>query len=333
MKKILLLTLCTFILLTTKLYASDYDIIDLGLSVHPYDININGQVVGRVNQATGFDGFLWDQTTGFRTYTDLGWNVSEKSLYDINDHGEVGNITSGYYGGLINNPGQQIWSDGTNLHLKSSDGSLQYIMPQNLNPLFLEMNNNGEITGHTYNGSHTSFVWSPVDGMTYLNSFGGSDTKTSGINDLGIVVGSADYSDGKERAALWDEDGNVFDMGTISGYASHAYDINNVGYVVGDVFDSTFPPNHFNHAFIWDPNTSDLYDLNDLVTANSGWELRIASAINDDGYIIGDGYFNGVAHGFLLKPTLVPEPVSTVLFLAGGSVMGMGVIFRRRHSL
>ena len=47
-----------------------------------------------------------------------------------------------------------------------------------------------------------------------------------------------------------------------------------------------------------------MYDLNNLIPANSGWTLVNASAINDLGQIVGNGLVNGAGHAFRLDPVL-----------------------------
>jgi len=69
-------------------------------------------------------------------------------------------------------------------------------------------------------------------------------------------------------------------------------------------------------------------DLNDLIDPNSGWTLKYAYAINEDGWIVGQGFGPGQPQwpcGYLLKP--VPEP--SALVLLGGAVPAL---LRRRRS-
>ena len=48
-------------------------------------------------------------------------------------------------------------------------------------------------------------------------------------------------------------------------------------------------------------------DLNDaLIHANSGWILTAATAINDNGDIVGSGLLDGQVHGFLLTTGQAP---------------------------
>ncbi len=72
------------------------------------------------------------------------------------------------------------------------------------------------------------------------------------------------------------------------------------------------------HAFVYLDNA--MYDLNDLTTLPAGWTLEVATALNDEGQIVGWGQDN-LDHdfGFLLTP--VPEPSSW--FLAAIGIVGL----------
>jgi probable HAF family extracellular repeat protein len=91
----------------------------------------------------------------------------------------------------------------------------------------------------------------------------------------------------------------VTDLGTLGGTNSVPYAINNKGQVVG----SSKITSGNQHAFLWKRGT--LYDLNSLISNNSGWELTNASSINDVGQIVGTGKFNGQQRTFLLTPLRV----------------------------
>jgi hypothetical protein len=54
------------------------------------------------------------------------------------------------------------------------------------------------------------------------------------------------------------------------------------------------------HAFVY--RNGQMFDLNNLIPANSGWVLTTATGINDTGHIVGSGALNGELVGFLLTP-------------------------------
>ncbi len=156
------------------------------------------------------------------------------------------------------------------------------------------------------------------------------------INDRSQVVGSgAIVSDltklfsSPTRAILWNNPENNpvgNDLGSLGGnpqntgfIESEANSINNLTQIVGYSYTTT----NLKHAFLWEKNT--MFDLNNLIAHNLGWELTSALKINDRGQIIGYGYLNGQQRGFLLNPQAAPIPESTsglsLLSLATLSIM------------
>jgi len=92
------------------------------------------------------------------------------------------------------------------------------------------------------------------------------------------------------------------------GSRSNAFDINERDQVVGSS-ETLVGAIKVNHAFVWS-QTDGLIDLNGWAT--EGWVLTSATAINDNGDIVGNGFLNGEAHGFLLtngKIGAVSEPL------------------------
>ena len=81
------------------------------------------------------------------------------------------------------------------------------------------------------------------------------------------------------------------------GLRSNAYGINEHNQVVGSS-ETLVGSTMVTHAFLWKQTDGVTIDLNDWATA--GWVLTSATAINDNGDIVGNGFLNGVAHGFLL---------------------------------
>ncbi len=82
------------------------------------------------------------------------------------------------------------------------------------------------------------------------------------------------------------------------GLRSSAHDINEYNQVVGSS-ETMVGTATANHAFLWRQADGTTIDLNQW--APEGWTLTTATAINDNGDIVGTGTFNGVVHGFLLK--------------------------------
>jgi probable HAF family extracellular repeat protein len=134
---------------------------------------------------------------------------------------------------------------------------------------------------------------SPRDLMT----LGGTNSYAAGINASDQVVGSSQITgDGELHAFIWANDA-MRDLGTLGGKNSYATAINGPGQVIGASYTAsdTNP-----HAFLWD--SSGMSDLNRLLPDGSGWELLEATAINDNGQIVGYGTHNGQPHAFRLSP-------------------------------
>ena len=73
------------------------------------------------------------------------------------------------------------------------------------------------------------------------------------------------------------------------------------------------------HAFLYANGT--MTDLNNLISPTSGWVLATASAVNNNGWIVGcgDDPSGGNGEMFLLTPT--PEPSTLVLLGIGASAL------------
>jgi probable HAF family extracellular repeat protein len=89
-----------------------------------------------------------------------------------------------------------------------------------------------------------------------------------------------------------------------------AYGINRKGQIVGQAVNA----NGRGRAFIFDLNTNQTKNLNDLIDPNPDWILNTAYDINDKGQIVGWGYYLGVLPtAFLLEPTSSPAAAASAI--------------------
>jgi probable HAF family extracellular repeat protein len=109
-------------------------------------------------------------------------------------------------------------------------------------------------------------------------NLGTLDSRASGINDAGQVVGASDTANGQTHAFITGPNGvGMTDLGTLGGDFSEAYGINDTGQVVGES-----GTNRGTHAFITGPNGAGMTDLGTLGGLNS-----TAYGINNAGQVVG----------------------------------------------
>jgi probable HAF family extracellular repeat protein len=292
-----------------------------------------GAGVNDLGQATGSSGnhaFLWDNGT----MTDLGTlGGSASYAYGLNDAGQVV--------GQAKPPSDDtyhafLWEDGAMMDLGTLGGVLSgalhincagqavggsWVVPYRAHATLWDqgaitdlgtlggnnssasgINDAGQVVGQSdlpAGGGAHAFLWQ--DGqMTDLGGLGDGDSSAVAINNAGQVVGWAGLpSDQGFHATLW-QDGVAMDLGAIPDFQfSQARSINEAGQVVGDCqYSSTYA---LHHAFLYTDGA--MYDLNDLVPADSGFELLLAESINNSGQIVGTGVNpDHQTRAFLLTP-------------------------------
>jgi probable HAF family extracellular repeat protein len=175
----------------------------------------------------------------------------------------------------------------------------------------------------TATGAFHAFLYSK--GKMYdLGTLGGSESLAFDINDSGVVVGYSRPKGDDGFNAFVLEKGHMHDLGP-----GQANAVNELGQVVGVSFVTghgffysngklkdlnQFEPLAINNlgqmvgsatsnAVLF--SGGQLYDLNSLIPANSGWRLLFrATGINDSGKIVGIGFLtSGLEHAFLLTPS------------------------------
>lgn len=233
---------------------------------------------------------------------------------------KIGECGGSSYVNGINNKGQVVgwnddepfvWKDGVTTALSlpgSNAGASQAI----------DINDGGQAVGHfnirnpgilqpdgsTISVESTSHaaLWQPKGKIKDLGILpGGKYSDALSINRFGQVVGWADTSDKTKHAVLW-QGGVIKDLGLLQNNATQATSINNLGTVVGySTVISEYSKEVSVHGFVW--KNGNMRDLNQLLPANSGWEINSASAINNRGQIVGQGTFNGEKKPYLLTPT------------------------------
>jgi probable HAF family extracellular repeat protein len=156
-----------------------------------------------------------------------------------------------------------------------------------------------------------------------LGTLGGTNSSAYAINASGQIVGQSDGAGDQNSDAFLYSNGTMHDLGDLGGGISLANGINASGQIVG--YSYTISGESVIHAFtVFD---GQMFDLNSLLPASSGWLLVDARAINNEGQIVGWGINPYGQHdAFLLSPTeAIPEPALPVL----GILMSAALCLRR----
>jgi probable HAF family extracellular repeat protein len=182
------------------------------------------------------------------------------------------------------------------------------------------INNNNQVVGCAYNSAsqpHACLFGRSGGANVDLGTLGGGESIAYSINDSGLIVGSADYnfSYPRDHACIFDSSGsgNNTDLGTLGGLISAALFVNNANQIVGYASDSSGQQK----ACLFDSTgLGNNINLNDLIDPSSGWILKEASCINNNGWIVGYGTYNGIYQAFLLTP----EPASALIMAVGAVI-------------
>ena len=220
---------------------------------------------------------------GLHTLGTLGGEASFAT--DLNNYGQV----VGFSQTDLFEDHAFLWEDGEMIDLGTLD-----------NGFFSQafgINNVGEVVGVSSDqfGFLRPVLWTEGD-MIDLGTLGGLNAMATAINDLGEIVGWSETDSGDNRAFLYLPQPNygllegMHDLGALE-FQSQALDINNRGQIVGG---------SDGRAVLW--NNGQIYPLDEVMGENGAWEMQIATAINESGQIVGNGFHNADSpRGFALS--------------------------------
>jgi probable HAF family extracellular repeat protein len=270
-----------------------------------HDINNAAQIVG-TGQGPGNGGFLI-QNGGVTFLAALPGATGPGALTNAHNINNVGVIA----GDSVSPSGLRavLWDNG------SAPLNLG-VLPGASESAARDVNDAGQATG--YSGQSAFFWQNSV--MNDIGRLTGSNNAIGeAINSQGHIVGYSVFTFPStfSRAFVW-RNGIMTPLGELPGaQSSNAWSINDTGQIVGQ---------SGAQAVLWQNST--IFNLNNLIPANSGWVLQNATAINNHGHIVGTGSFNGQTRAFLLT-LAAPEP-TPLLLLAPFVAVGGLVLVRRR---
>ena len=209
------------------------------------------------------------------------------------------------------------------------------------------INSSGQIVGDSRinNGLVTATLWDSTNpsAPTQLQSLGGVGVNgnANAINNLGQIVGSSYNASGTYVATLWNstDPSAPIELESLGApgpygysdptYKSSAVAINNLGKIVGISRNAS----GINRATLWDGGKAiDLNTYLDSASADAGWEITVATSINDNGSIVGiasNSLLGLTNQAFLLSyVAAVPELNTNVMLLIG---LGLFSFIARRQ--
>lgn len=298
----------------------------------PQDINDHSELVGPYIEQGTPHAFFYG-ADGFVPLPDPEGTPGGAWAKCINNRGTIGGLAKSTEFAYTFGYAPVIWVDGQPQVLPVLD--LGFAAPGGA---VNDINDAGQMVGH----SGGKFEMNPPCLRTHATLWekgqpidlgaleGHPSSMAFGINNAGVVVGhSGVASTGASRGFVWTKKTGMVELEMPSGWVSSwAVAINNRGDIVGGVSEAgdpqlgipseygappIWPVTRLNHAVLW--KDGQCIDLQDLVPADSPWNLHTAVAINARGQIVtwaaklndppdpDDPYKDYIIHLILLDPT------------------------------
>ena len=199
--------------------------------------------------------------------------------YALNDRGQV--VGAGY--DQHGQPYAVLWTGSHAKKLPALNGATRSGA--------FGINNRGQVVGHSGSGgAYHAVLWEGKQ-VTDLGTLPGySRCLATDLNEVGQIVGTAEDEEEDWKAVLW-QHGVLASLPDLGGSYNRARAINENGHIVG---------NSGGSAVLW--RDGQVIDLNTFLPPDSGWELTDAYGINDQGWIVGTGYYGEEEQAFLLRP-------------------------------
>lgn len=282
-----------------------------GASSNATGINNLGQIVGYGSNGTTTVAALWNGTTP----AVLGGLAGITNYYatGINNSGQI----SGYgWAQTTNITFSALLWNGTTPTLLSGLPTCQFCAPGA--PAAYAINNSGQVAGQSNGSNGQALLW---NGSTPTSIGVGV---AQGINNAGQVVGVSN-----KQAVVWSGTTTSILGGLGGSFGSVAQGINNAGLVVGNSYTTG---NAASHGMMWSMQNGVWVatDLNTLIDPTLGFTIQSATAINNQGQVVGYGVNSlGQRSAFVMSVAAVPEPSTYALMLAGLGLLGF-ISYRRK---
>lgn len=181
----------------------------------------------------------------------------------------------------------------------------------------IDPSNAARTVGMVYDiGSSSAFEVGALPGFNSAVPFG--------ISNVGHIVGASMVNQGPGMPFIWTQDTGMVAIPLPTGTnGGTAYAVNSSGWAVGTA------GSNFAIPFLYDGSAT--YRLQDLIPANSGWDLSMntsasARGISDNNIIVGTGVFNGQTHAYAMVPVAANVSISGRVLTAGGKPVRNAVV-------
>lgn len=306
----------------------------------PMAINNRNVVLGNSWAGTENVPWLYTEATGMSGFGFGG--ATELTVRDLNNFGQATGINSGWNSAIRAIPGQVIGWGIPNGYVKTEGWGINdqgaivgwatnanhVARAYRFNTDFTStplptLNPNTDTQARRVNSAGTAVgmsdekavLWTSTNSLVNLHAMlpGAVRSFASDINEAGWVTGYFKTATDAARGFIFNFETGMTIFDPIQGddfIISRA--INSTGDTVG--FSRRTESTGQLEGFLR-RNGGSSVSLNSLIDPQSGWFLTEATDINDNGYIIGRGTFQGVQTNFMMKP--VPEPSSMLAIGAG----------------
>lgn len=243
------------------------DLGDDGVWSEAFGISATGYVAGRHDVL----GALWTGRTR-QPLPPLPGGLGSQA-FDVDDAGVAVGVS---------------YVDGGTIAVRWTDGVAEALTGANTQSWAFEVNGAGQAVGRRDDLHREAMLWEG-DGFTVLPDLGESFASATNISEGGIISGGALDESQRVVPILWAA--GTFAITRLpepaDAIATNVWDVNDDGLAVGQAclsFDC-----ESSRAVLWEGGN--VHDLNDLIPADSGWTLSTASAISENGEIVGSGGF------------------------------------------
>ncbi|MDD1622526.1 MAG: hypothetical protein LUQ11_13705 [Methylococcaceae bacterium] len=256
-------------------------------------INISRQVVG---WGSGPNYLLWNKPgVGAWVSKDIG--VGKHSYIDIGYRGPMIKINALGHAAGVGRTGKFFWKDG----VATTVGGFTGCIPLSV----VGLNNNDDVL---YGDGKYMYVFHGATGQREVLSDGIAVIELNALNDAGEAVGLNTMDMTFGGTGYYSESTGYMHIPVDQSF----WDINNSGLAVGggdyNSYAASIDKSDFGvySAVIYSSQDDSVAYLDTLIP-NSGWQLKIATAISDRGFIVGVGINPaGKTHAFLLTPVWKP---------------------------